>query len=95
MTGYLHYIVPKSHFQLLGSKRALSSYVFNTKTANHLFCSVCGIKSFYVPRSHPYDISVNFRCINAEDFHSVLTTEFDGRNWEQHIDQLARTGDGH
>jgi hypothetical protein len=42
-----------------------------------------------VPRSHPDGYSVNFRCLNAEDFHSVLTTEFDGRNWERHIDELA------
>jgi biotin carboxyl carrier protein len=39
-----------------------------------MFCSVCGVKSFYVPRSHPDGYSVNFRCLDAEEFHSVLTT---------------------
>jgi hypothetical protein len=89
MTGYFHLIVPQSRFRLLRGEDVLTSYTFNTETAKHTFCSVCGIKSFYVPRSHPDGYSVNFRCLNAEDFHSVLTTEFDGRNWERHIDELA------
>ncbi|HEY3639007.1 MAG TPA: GFA family protein [Rhizomicrobium sp.] len=89
MTGYFHLIVPKARFRLLSGSDVLTSYTFNTETAKHTFCSVCGIKSFYTPRSHPDGYSVNFRCLNAEDFHSVLTTEFDGRNWEKHIDELA------
>ncbi len=88
MSGFLHLIVPKERFRLLSGKGKLTTYVFNTKTAKHLFCSVCGIKSFYVPRSHPDGYSVNFRCLNAEDFRSVLTTDFDGKNWEQHIGGL-------
>ncbi len=88
MTGFLHLIVPKAHFRLLSGKRKLTTYKFNMETAKHLFCSICGIKSFYVPRSHPDGCSVNFRCLDANDFRSVLTTDFDGRNWEQHIDEL-------
>ena len=43
--GYLHLIVPKSQFTLLSGADVLSTYEFNTGTAKHLFCSVCGIKS--------------------------------------------------
>jgi len=89
MTGFQHLIVTKAQFKLLSGKTKLTNYTFETGAAKHFFCSVCGIKSFYVPRSHPDGYSVNFRCLNAEDFHSVLTTEFDGRNWEQHMDELA------
>ena len=89
MTGYFHLIVPKTRFRLLRGEDVLTSYTFNTETAKHTFCSICGIKSFYTPRSHPDGYSVNFRCLNADDFHSVLTVEFDGRNWEQHSDELA------
>ena len=89
MTGYLHLIVPKSRFRLTDGVKSLKTYVFNTGAAKHLFCGACGIKSFYVPRSHPHGYSVNFRCLDAQDFRSVLTTEFDGRNWEQHIGELA------
>jgi hypothetical protein len=52
-SGYLHLTVPKSRFKLLSGSDALTAYQFNTGTARHLFCSACGIKSFYVPRSHP------------------------------------------
>ena len=50
-SGYLHLIVPKSRFKLLSGEDWLTTYEFNTRTAKHLFCSACGIKSFYVPRS--------------------------------------------
>ena len=89
-TGYLHLIVPKARFRLLTGKRKLTTYQFNTKSAKHMFCSVCGIKSFYVPRSHPNDYSVNFRCLDANEFTSVFTTEFDGQHWEQNAGELAR-----
>jgi hypothetical protein len=87
-TGYLHLIVPKERFRLLSGKRKLTAYRFNTKAAKHYFCSVCGIKPFYVPRSHPDGISVNFRCLAASDFKSIMTTEFDGRNWEENAAKL-------
>jgi hypothetical protein len=83
MTGYLHLLVPKSRFRLLRGSDKLSTYSFNTGVAKHHFCSLCGIKSFYVPRSHPDGYSVNFRCLNKDDFKSILTTEYDGKNWEE------------
>src|ERR1700684_4474667 len=55
---------------LRNSDRKLTNYTFETGAAKHFFCSVCGIKSFYVPRSHPDGYSVNFRCLNAEEFRS-------------------------
>jgi hypothetical protein len=88
MTGYQHLIVSKDQFKLLTGKRKLTNYTFETGAAKHLFCSVCGVKSFYVPRSHPDGFSVNFRCLNAEEFSSVLTIDFDGKNWDQHSDEL-------
>src|ERR1700744_2821531 len=89
-TGYLHLIVAKKNFRLVRGDKALTTYEFNTGAAKHLFCSVCGIKSFYVPRSHPDGYSVNFRCLDAEEFTSVFTTEFDGQHWERNAGELAR-----
>ena len=89
MTGYLHLIVPTPHFRLLRGRRKLTNYQFNTKSAKHVFCSICGVKSFYVPRSHPDGYSVNFRCLNARDFTALLTTQFDGKNWEENSASLA------
>lgn len=82
-TGYLHLIVPRSRFRLLAGEEALSTYTFNTGTAKHYFCATCGIKPFYVPRSHPDGYSVNTRCLDPGTVRSVAITEFDGRNWER------------
>ena len=80
--GYLHLVVPADRFKLLSGSDTLRTYSFNTHTARHLFCSVCGIKSFYVPRSHPDGISVNARCIDSETIEELTVTSFNGREWE-------------
>ena len=82
-TGYLHLIVPAERFRLVSGTDVLKTYTFNTETAKHLFCSVCGIKSFYVPRSHPEGYSVNVRCIDPGTVDAVVVTPIDGRNWEK------------
>ncbi len=82
-TGYLHLIVPAARFRLLTDAAALTNYQFNTGTARHLFCTVCGIKSFYVPRSHPDGYSVNARCLDEGTVSDVRTVACDGRDWEK------------
>lgn len=81
--GYLHLIVPRARFKLLSGEDALSTYQFNTGTAKHLFCKTCGIKSFYVPRSHPDAFSVNARCLDEGTVESMNVVKKDGRNWEK------------
>ena len=83
-TAYLHLIVPRDRFRLLSGSDVLTKYTFNTGTAQHLFCSRCGIKSFYVPRSHPDGISVNARCIDSGTVAGMTIAAVDGRNWEAH-----------
>jgi len=87
-TGFLHLIVPKDRFRLLSGEDKLTAYTFNTGTAKHLFCSVCGIKSFYIPRSHPNGVSVNFRCLEMKGFTKVTVNTFDGKHWEENAAQL-------
>src|SRR5437870_8842407 len=82
-SGYLHLVVPKSRFKLLSGSEVLTTYQFNTHTAKHLFCSVCGIKAFYVPRSHPDGYSVNARCIDPGTVESMTVEPFNGREWER------------
>lgn len=82
-SGYLHLTVPRSRFRLLSGEASLTGYQFNTLTAQHLFCSVCGVKSFYVPRSHPEGYSVNARCLDEGTVRSLRITPFDGKRWEQ------------
>jgi hypothetical protein len=82
-SGFLHLIVPSERFKLLSGGDALSTYTFNTGVAKHLFCSICGVKSFYIPRSHPDGISVNARCIDSGSIESMRVRPFDGRDWEK------------
>ena len=88
-SGFLHLIVPKSRFKLLQGAESLSLYQFNTGVAQHLFCKICGIKSFYVPRSNPDGYSINARCLDPGTIEKVNVTPFDGQNWEAHGAALA------
>ena len=81
MTGYLHLIVAKDRFTLIRGQDSLTTYTFNTGIAKHFFCSHCGVKSFYVPRSHPDGVSVNARCIDAGSIEAMTVQPFDGRDW--------------
>ena len=82
MTGFLHLIVPASRFRLLRGADCLTAYTFNTRTARHLFCRRCGIKSFYVPRSNPDGYSVNARCLDPATIGELVVEPFNGRDWE-------------
>jgi hypothetical protein len=82
-SGYLHLIVPRSRFRLLQGSESLTTYTFNTGTAKHLFCSVCGVKSFYVPRSHPDGYSVNVHCLDPSTIERIEIKPFNGLEWEK------------
>jgi hypothetical protein len=91
MTGFLHLIVPAARFRLVKGAETLTTYQFNLKIAKHLFCRVCGIKSFYVPRSNPNGFSVNVRCLDHVDTAVIKILPFDGKNWESAEDLSALT----
>lgn len=93
MCGFLHLFVAKKNFRLLTSEEALSTYTFNTGVAQHHFCKRCGIKSFYVPRSHPDGLSINVNCLDLSTVESVEEAPFDGRNWEQNVSELSPISD--
>jgi hypothetical protein len=82
MAGFLHLIVPASRFRLIEGEGELSEYRFNTGTARHLFCRHCGIKAFYVPRSHPDGWSVNARCLDPGTVAELRITPFDDNDRE-------------
>ena len=82
MSGYLHLIVPRARFRLLRGAEVLSEYRVNTGSARHLFCSRCGVKSFYVPRSNPDGYTVNLRCLDQSTLAEVTIEPFDDRDRE-------------
>jgi hypothetical protein len=77
MSGFQHLIVPADRFQLLSGAESLVEYAFNTGIARHRFCRHCGIKSFYIPRSHPNGIDVNVRCIESATITALTVAPFD------------------
>lgn len=88
MSGFIHLIVPNVNFRLIKGKDHLTSYRFNTGVAEHTFCKLCGIKSFYIPRSNPDGVDINLRCLDVQPA-KVSYVNFDGQNWEQHAHELA------
>lgn len=92
-SGFLHLIVGAGEFRLLHGEEVLSTYAFNTGVARHHFCSICGVKSFYYPRSHPDGVSVNVHCIDMESVDKVTVTAFDGQNWDQNVSKLSPLSD--
>ena len=86
--GFLHLIVPPERFTLLCGEDVLTTYTFNTGTAKHTFCRICGIHSFYRPRSHPEQFDVNVRCLDDYAISQFQIVPFDGVNWEQNVHLL-------
>lgn len=88
-TGFLHVIVPASRFRLVSGAEDLTEYRFNTGTARHLFCRHCGVKGFYVPRSHPDGWSVNARCLDPGTVQALEIVPFDDNDREATTAALA------
>ena len=82
MSGFAHLIVPAARFRLLSGADDLIEYSFNTGVAKHRFCRVCGIKSFYIPRSHPDGVDINVRCLDPGTVTSLSVTPFDDTDRE-------------
>ena len=93
MAGFLHLIVPAARFRLLSGGDDLVEYRFNTGAARHLFCRHCGIKSFYVPRSHPHGYSVNARCLDPGSVSGLRIVAFDDRDRDAATAAVAHLAD--
>jgi hypothetical protein len=82
-SAYLHLIVAADEFRLVAGANDLTEYSFGTGVARHRFCRHCGVKSFYIPRSHPDGFSVNARCLDPATVTSMRIRSFDGLDWER------------
>lgn len=68
-------------FQITQGDDKLASYRFNTGTAEHHFCKVCGIYTHHKRRSMPDQVGVNAACLESVspfDFSEVVV--YDGAN---------------
>lgn len=65
-------------FKFLQGKDKLASYRFNTRVAEHHFCTVCGIYTHHKRRSNPAELGVNVACLedlSPFDFREVIVLD--------------------
>ena len=70
--------VPLDAFRILQGAENLTLYQFNTKTAEHYFCSTCGIYTHHGRLSNPNQFGVNVACIegvNPFELGDIPTTD--------------------
>ncbi|ADT88311.1 GFA family protein [Vibrio furnissii] len=64
--------------RIVKGQEALRLYQFNTNTAKHYFCSVCGIYTHHQRRSNPHQYGYNVGCldgVNPFDLGDVVTND--------------------
>jgi hypothetical protein len=81
-TGTYLQFVPAEKFTLRSGEESLTDYQFNTKTIHHLFCKVCGVRSF--ARGKTKDgketAAINVRCLDDVDLQALNVQQFDGKS---------------
>jgi hypothetical protein len=88
MRGNTCFVVPSSKFKLNeDSDNFITTYTFGTHMAKHTFCKVCGITSFFIPRSNPDGIAVTVNCVDPGTISHAEIRYYDGINWEKSYDQ--------
>ncbi|RTL47865.1 MAG: GFA family protein [Bradyrhizobiaceae bacterium] len=91
MRGAAVIAVKKSEMNLLRGTDALTSYRFNTKTAQHFFCSRCGIHTHLQRRSDLNLYGVNVACLDGiSPFDFVEVCVMDGINHPNDTGSPAR-----
>lgn len=60
--------VPLDRLVVTKGKDKLSLYQWNTKTAEHFFCSVCGIYTHHQRRSNPNEYGFNIGCFDEVNY---------------------------
>lgn len=66
--------VPTDKLKVIEGEENLSLYQWNTKTAKHYFCKICGIYTHHQRRSNPLQFGFNIACldgINPFDYQEV------------------------
>ncbi len=98
--GWWGSIVKPGAFRLLSGAESLSDYPGGGAPVHHLFCKVCGIRSFghgNIPELGGEFYSVSVNCLDGVDLSGVPVSYLDGRHdtWERiavatYVDPFAR-----
>jgi hypothetical protein len=80
--GWVMVSVPENQFVLLAGAEAQTDYQFGKKTMHHLFCAICGVRSFgrYVS-GETVKVIVNARCLKGMDINALPIETFDGKSY--------------
>ena len=80
--GFGMVCVPVEDVNIVVGAESITEYIFNTATAPHFFCIICGIHTHHKSRAAPDKLCVNVACIdgiNIEDYNNEIIS-FDGIN---------------
>ncbi len=77
--GFILNFVDQDKFKLTQGEDKLTSYQFNKKAIDHVFCSVCGTQSFSQGITFP-KVAINVRCLDGIDITSLSPQTFNGRD---------------
>ena len=80
MRGAVAVTSTHENFNITKGEDFLATYRFNTNTAEHHFCAVCGIYTHHKRRSNPGQLGVNVACLEGVspfDFREVVV--YDGQ----------------
>jgi len=80
-TGSLLSFVPTGAFTLEKGEDSLTDYQFKKKVIHHLFCKVCGVRSFARGQGPTGPmVAINTRCLDDVDAATLDIRHFDGKS---------------
>ena len=71
--------VHEDHLRILSGEDSLTTYTFHTHTAQHYFCSTCGIYPFHRKCVTPDHFGVNVNCLEGFDSTGISIRATDGK----------------
>ena len=80
-TGTLLSFVPNGSFTLEKGEESLTDYQFGKKNIHHLFCKVCGVRSFARGQGpNGPMVAINTRCLDDVEPEQLQIRRFDGKS---------------
>jgi hypothetical protein len=80
-SGTMLSFVPANTFELEKGEEALTDYQFGKKAIHHVFCKVCGVRSFARGQGPQGPmVAVNTRCLDDVDLQALNVQHFDGKS---------------
>lgn len=70
--------VHESRFELLTGAEHLATYTWNTKVAQHHFCSICGVYTHHRKRKIPDHFGINLNCLDGLNVSALNIETVDG-----------------